>query len=61
MCPVVKAIEAHRGLTGLIAEKTVAARDSVESFHEKIRAGKRARPTTTPQENKAAFMTALGE
>ena len=27
MCPVVKAIEAHSGLTGLIAEKTVVAQD----------------------------------
>ena len=27
MCPVVKAIEAHSGLTGLIAEKTVEAQD----------------------------------
>ena len=27
LCPVVKAIEAHSGLTGLIAEKTVVAQD----------------------------------
>lgn len=27
MCPVVKAIEAHSGLTGLIAEKTIVAQD----------------------------------
>lgn len=29
MCPVVKAIEAHSGLTGLIAEKTVVAHDGM--------------------------------